>query len=289
MKMSFIGAGKVGTALGIYFKKKGFNIEGYYSRSNISSQKASKLTDSQAFDYIEQLATSDIIWITTNDDVIEEVGKQLAELETITDRHIIAHMSGAHGSSALNTLREKGCSVYSIHPLQAFASPELAVEALEKTVFTIEGSPEQLPIIKSIFDKTGNMNFIINEEGKTLYHAGACILSNYLVTLIDVAFNLFQQAGIERDKILDATMPLIMGTLNNIKIKDTKASLTGPIQRSDYYTIQKHIAEISSKLPEEIEFYQFMGLKTLQMIEDNKSVEQIEILKKVLNGGSLNE
>lgn len=285
MNMAFIGAGKVGIAISIYMKKKGFIIDGYYSKSYNSAQKASRLTDSQAFISLKEVSAADIIWITTNDDAIEEVGKKLADLDCINEGHIIAHMSGVHGSSALDALRQKGCAVYSVHPLQAFADTNIAVEALERTIFTIEGSEKKLFAIKDIFKTTGNQYFIINEEGKTLYHAGACILSNYLVTLVDSALNLFEKAGIKRSKILDATMPLIMGTLDNIQKKDTKAALTGPIQRNDINTLYKHITEIDMRMPAELEFYKDIGLKTVQMIYDEKTKDQIEALNNVFKGG----
>lgn len=289
MKMSFIGAGKVGTAFGIYLKKKGFIVNGYYSKTYRSAQKVSEITSSRCYGQLDQLKDSDIIWITTNDDAIEIVANELANLDWMDDQYIIAHMSGVHGSSVLDVLREKGCSVYSVHPLQAFADPITAVEALENTVFTIEGSKKKLTDIESIFNKTGNQYFIIDEKGKTLYHAGACVLSNYLVTLMDSAFNLFEKAGLERSKILDATLPLILGTLNNINLKDTKEALTGPIQRNDIHTIDQHLSAINEQLPEELDFYKYMGLKTVNMVLKNKSEDQLDALNQVFKGGNTHE
>jgi len=52
MKIGFIGAGKVSTALGKYFYDRGIQISGYYSRSCCSAQNASRLTNSAAPIYI---------------------------------------------------------------------------------------------------------------------------------------------------------------------------------------------------------------------------------------------
>lgn len=290
MRMSFIGAGKVGTSLGLYFKGKGFEISGYYSKTYASALHASELTGSTAFNSLEELSSySDMIWITTNDDSIEGVGGQLAQLKNISEGMIIAHASGAHSSEILLELKQKGCFIYSIHPLQAFAQFETALEELKATVFTIEGDEERLSIIKEIFNKTNNPHFIIQKEGKALYHAGACVLSNYLITLVDVAFKLFQQAGIDRSEIFEATLPLIMGTLKNIQVKDTRDALTGPIQRGDEETIKNHIKAIGEKLPQEKEFYEFMGLKTVEMIQLHKTKEQVETLKQLFEGGIIYE
>lgn len=283
MNMSFIGAGKVGTALGIYLKNNGFKIDGYYSKSFESAQKAAELTNSRAYKSIDEVASSNMIWITTNDDAIEEVGSQLAKLDGIGNEHIVAHMSGVHSSTALKELKIKGCSVYSIHPLQAFADILTAVEALTNTVFTIEGSKERLAEVIDILNQTKNQYFIIDESGKTLYHAGACVLSNYLVTLIDSALHLFEEAGMNRQEIFSASMPLVLSTLDNIQKKDTKAALTGPIQRNDLNTLNKHLIAIEKQCGEELDFYKYMAQKTIEMMIDHKSKEQIEALNNVFN------
>lgn len=286
MKMSFIGAGKVGTSLGLYFKSKGFVINGYYSKTYASALNASQLTESTVFHSLEELSSeSDMIWITTNDDSIDEIGRQLVALKVLSEGTIVAHVSGAHSSEILVDLKQKGCFIYSIHPLQAFAQIDTSLKELQSTVFTIEGDAEKRLVVEEIFKKTNNPHFMIEKEGKALYHAGACVLSNYLITLLDAAFNLFQQSGMERDKIFEATLPLIMGTLKNIEIKDTVNALTGPIQRGDEQTIKNHIKAIGDQLPQEKEFYQFMGLKTIEMVKEHKTKEQVETLKKLFEGG----
>ena len=48
LQIGFIGAGKVGKALGIYCKSHGLPVSGYYSRTVKSAQVAAALTDSRA-------------------------------------------------------------------------------------------------------------------------------------------------------------------------------------------------------------------------------------------------
>lgn len=68
MNISFIGAGKVGTSLGIYLKNNNFNILGYYSHSLLSAKNASTFTTSKAFKTLRETLAADIIFITVNDD-----------------------------------------------------------------------------------------------------------------------------------------------------------------------------------------------------------------------------
>lgn len=287
MRMSFIGAGKVGTALGIYFKNNGFMIEGYYSKSSDSTHRASLLTESKAFKNLDELmATTDFIWITVNDDALEEVDTQLATVEVPLEQlPIIAHTSGAHSSNILKNLKQKGYRVYSIHPLQAFNELSISIETLKSTVFTLEGETKDMEQIFRIFERTHNAYFVINEQSKTLYHAGACVLSNYLVTLMDVGFNLLEQAGLKRDEIFEAFEPLIMGTLGNIKAKDPKQALTGPISRGDVKTLSKHVKALEQHDPSALAFYQSMGLKTISMLEtSHQNIKNEAAMKEILKG-----
>lgn len=280
MKISFVGAGKVGTTLGLFFKENGYHVEGYYSRTFESAKKASELTNTKAYNDLELLVSnSDMIWITTNDDQIERVANQLSKLKNIHEGQIIVHASGAHSSEILNTLKQRGCIVFSVHPLQAFSDTKTALKALKDTTFTIEGDNKKINIITEILDKTNNPYFTIDTSGKALYHAAACILSNYLVTLIDAAYNLFEKSGIERSKIYNATLPLIMGTLGNIKSKDRVEALTGPIKRGDESTIKKHIEAIGRNSPLQEDIYRFMGLKTIEMLEKNNKIQNNDIQK----------
>lgn len=45
--IAFVGAGKVATALGAYFKSKGLEIQGYYSRNHQHAVRAAEITKSQ--------------------------------------------------------------------------------------------------------------------------------------------------------------------------------------------------------------------------------------------------
>lgn len=286
MRMSFIGAGKVGTALGLYLQRSGFHIEGYYSKSESSTQRAAGLTQSKVIKSMAELVvSSDFIWITVNDDGLEEIDEQLAGVEELTKQHIIAHTSGAYPASILKNLKEKGCDIFSIHPLQAFKELEVSVEALKSTTFAIEGKSKGLDQIKGIFEKTHNPYFILEEKAKTLYHVGACMLSNYLVTLMDSGFNLLEQAGLRREEIFSAVEPLIMGTLENIKMKDPRNALTGPLARGDVKTILRHIQAIEQEVPSESVIYQSMGLKTIEMLEaSQETIKNKEAMKEILEG-----
>lgn len=264
----FIGAGKVGTSLGIYFKEAGLDILGYFSKSIESAEKASSLTGSTAYSDLESLINdSDIIWITTPDDAVEVVAEQISQLN-IENKKTFVHASGLLTSDALDSLRKKGHHVCSAHPLLAFNEVLKAVQALKKTHFFIEGEENDLIEIEKIFEKTGNTFHQINKKDKSAYHAGATVLSNYLVTLVHASNQLFELAGINEHELSHATGVLLESVLENLHNKTPKDALTGPIKRGDAETVRKHLEVLEQNLPKLTELYKVLGKETMRMRND---------------------
>lgn len=285
MNIGFIGAGKVGTAFGKYLVNKGFDVEGYYSRSQKSSERAAEFTNSRSYYEASELAgKSDIIFITTNDDEIEGVCNKLVQEGLLRSGQILIHMSGSASSKILESAKKKGCFTYSIHPLQAFADIEKAVKDLHNTVFSIEGDKEKIDVVEKILKTTGNEFFNINSEQKIIYHATACVLSNYFVTLMDYGLSLFEAIGINGKEGYRAMYPLIEGTMKNIHELGTKKALTGPIARGDVNTIKKHLESIGNIANDKLDFYKLIGGMTLSLAKRDKlnNYEKIEELQNIL-------
>ncbi|NLV85599.1 MAG: DUF2520 domain-containing protein [Clostridiales bacterium] len=294
MKIGFIGAGKVGKALGLYFKNHGLKISGYYSKTAKSAQEAAMLASAQKFDNITDLAnSSSIIFITVPDQALEEIDSKALSLineHCIDTENTWLHVSGAHPSDVLAGLKLAGCAVGCIHPLQSFGEAAESADRLEKAWFTIEGTEKAVQAAKTILDKTGGKYSLIKSENKPLYHAGACVVSNFLVTLIESGIRFFEAAGMKREDIIQAIGPLIEATLANIQEKGPIEALTGPIVRGDLNTINLHLQALEARLPSELDYYKSMSLKTVQMLENKRLThEQVEKLKQVLEETSYAE
>lgn len=223
MKIGFIGAGKVGKALGLYFKRHGLQTVGYYSRSPESAEKAARITGTVFFDSIKALASDcDLIFITAPDQALRDIDRQASALlrdRLINRDKIWLHVSGAYPSDCLTGIKSEGSPVGSMHPLQSFADPLTGAQLSEETFFGIEGMPEAVQAMKAILRETGGPYHDISTGQKPLYHAGACMISNYLVTLLESGMRLMEAAGMDRRTLFQAVRPLIDGTLNNIRQK----------------------------------------------------------------------
>jgi predicted short-subunit dehydrogenase-like oxidoreductase (DUF2520 family) len=82
--------------------------------------------------------------------------------------------------------------------------------------------------------------FEIRDDARVLYHAGAAMASNYLVTLYRSAKRLLEAAGAPPE----ALIPLMRRTIEN------GFDLTGPIARGDWATVDAHLAAIHASAPE---------------------------------------
>ena len=91
------------------------------------------------------------------------------------------------------------------------------------------------------------------DEDRAAYHAGAAIASNYLVTLRHAAGSLLEAAGAP-PQALD---PLMLRTIEN------GFELTGPIQRGDWETVERHVEAIRSERPELETLYRVLADATV--------------------------
>ncbi len=285
MKIGFIGAGKVGTSFGSYLTNNKFNVVGYYSRSLSSAQKAANITNSHVYTNLFDLVKDvDIIAITTPDDVIISIVKDLIKCEDLLNNKIVFHMSGAHTSKILTPLENYHVTILSLHPLLSFSDHVNSVKELKNAYLTIEGSGSRFKEIKSTFEQLGNQLIEISSENKVLYHTALTVLSNYLVSVIDLGLEMLIKAGFSENDASQIARPLVIQTLNNIFQSNTKEALTGPISRGDIGTINMHIKKLSNINDEWLKLYKVLGEYTVDIAKKSNKISQdtVKELREVL-------
>jgi predicted short-subunit dehydrogenase-like oxidoreductase (DUF2520 family) len=283
--IGFIGAGQVGTALGIYFHNMGLTVSGYYSKSLESAIKSSKRTHSKAYEHIHELIdSSEYIIITTPDDAICDVVKKLCSIKIDWNDKVICHTSGALSSTLLNPIFQLGATTLSLHPMLSFADIDYAVEILRQTPLTLEGKGTLMSKFKNMLENASLTIHEININQKALYHASACIVSNYLVTLMDIGISSLEQAGFTRKNATQLIAPLATGTLQNVLTKGIKNSLTGPISRGDINTIKTHLDTIVREDKELEQIYRLLGKRTINIAKEQNQLDEYTLirLKEVL-------
>ncbi|MGE5403642.1 MAG: Rossmann-like and DUF2520 domain-containing protein [Candidatus Saccharibacteria bacterium] len=274
-KIGIIGAGVVGTAVGVILSSKGYEITGVCDINPESTKYLAERTGALICRTPQDVArSSEILFITTSDGVIGDIVNAVARAESFAREQLIVHMSGALTSDVLAPAKMFGAFTVSIHPMQSFAGVEQAVQNLPGSVFSIEGDQEAHGLASKLVEDLDGDYFVIDKKDKPLYHAGACVVSNYLVTLIDVGLQLLESTGIPRQKALKAFVPLINGTLSNIEKIGIPKALTGPIARGDILTVLKHLDSMSETAPELKKIYSWLGYYTADVAAAKGTIDQ---------------
>jgi predicted short-subunit dehydrogenase-like oxidoreductase (DUF2520 family) len=160
----------------------------------------------------------------------------------------IAHVSGATPLAALDPHVRR----FGMHPLQTFTRARGA-EQIDGAWAAVTAETEEAQARATWLAETlGLRPFVIADADRGLYHAGAVIASNYLVTLYRAAARLVAAAGAPPA----ALVPLMERTIEN------GFDLTGPIARGDLETVERHLQEIARRTPDLVTMYRALAAAT---------------------------
>ncbi len=276
--IGIVGIGRVGQVVAKSLSKEGYTIIGINDIQEELANDFAQEIGSKVLTLEQLTQDSEIIFITTPDRYIKRIAKEISKFNL--KNKIVIHMSGLLDSLELVDCRKKGAIIMSLHPLQAFVSTQEALVNFPGCYFAFEGDKSGTGVAKELVQRWEGKLMIIRREFKPLYHAAACIASNYLVTLLEDAIRLLEKSGFDRKLALKAVLPLVSGTINNISVKGTIDALTGPIARGDYSTVERHIKEISKTNNDLLSTYRLMGLRTAQHLRETSMLDD-EILEKI--------
>ncbi len=261
LKTGFIGAGTTGTALAVRLSQKGCPVVAVSSRTLSSAQKLAGLVPNCGVCHTAQevAEAAGLVFITTPDDVIARVCSEVQWYEGQS----VVHCSGAHSVDVLEPARRLGAAVGSFHPLQTFADVDQAIENLPGSTFALEAREPLLSTLKELTSLLKGNWVELKPGDKVLYHAAAVIACNYLVTLVKLALDLWQDLGVSSKEATRALLPLLRGTINNIDNIGLPDCLTGPVARGDSGTIERHLSALEARSPSLLTTYKELGLQTI--------------------------
>ncbi|WP_346353689.1 Rossmann-like and DUF2520 domain-containing protein [Azotosporobacter soli] len=257
LTIAVIGAGKVGSALARALQISGCDIAAVFSRrrscaERLAQEVGATVTNCAA----EAAALADVVLLATPDAVIADVAEELRSAGCLREGQSVLHMAGALGGEPLASLAGGPASLGCLHPLQTFAGGE-AKEAFQNVFFAIDGDPEACACAGRLVEMLDGRAFQLPETERSRYHAAACMVSNYLVVLVQWAVRRYGEFGLAEADALPALLPLIRGTVLNLQRVGTEKALTGPISRGDAATVAAHLAVLPDGLEREI--YQVLG------------------------------
>jgi predicted short-subunit dehydrogenase-like oxidoreductase (DUF2520 family) len=182
----------------------------------------------------------DLVLLCVPDSAIREVAR------TVEPGPWVAHVSGATPLTALDPHTRR----FGLHPLQTFTKRRGAEQIDGAWAAVTAEDPDARERAFWLAKLLGLRPFEISDESRVLYHAGAAIASNYLVTLYRAASRLLELAGAPPEALVRRTI-------------DNGFELTGPIARGDWTTVEAHLAAISRNAPELEPMYRALAKVTV--------------------------
>jgi predicted short-subunit dehydrogenase-like oxidoreductase (DUF2520 family) len=281
LKISIIGAGRVGQTIGRLAREAGYEIIDVVCRSQRSATAAARFIGAGNPHSATRvhLSPADLILIATPDDKIGEAVELVMNDASNLSRAVALHTSGAIASDVLDPLAARGLATGSCHPLQTFESPERALELAGRSYFCIEGDPRATRAARRLVSRIGARYFEIPTEMKSLYHAAAVMASGGVVALLSISLELLERcglSGIESKKVL---MPLVEGTVANVRAVGPVRALTGPVRRGDAGTVRRNMKAVAAVSNDWVEIYRQLAARGLTLARrakiNDKSLDEL--------------
>lgn len=285
-KVAIIGAGNVGSILAKAFYRHGYQLVGIASKTIVSAEKLAKQFDVMSTSKVAEITQhADVIVIATPDRYITQVVTEIAQDQGFQNGQMVLHTAGGLSNEVLHLAAGFGAFTGCIHPLQSFANRECNIEFLIDTYFALSGHEQVVKFGEKMVHDFGGKSFILGNEDRPLYHAAACIASNYLVSLLHWAMKSYEGIGLSPKQAREALLPLVQGTINNVQELGPIGALTGPVSRGDSNTIAAHLSVIRGQ--DEQALYIALARHTLGIAIEKGTIDkqQVSVMQKLLNEG----
>ena len=221
-----VGAGRVGAVLAAALQAAGHEISAVAGESDASRTRIETLLPGIHVDKPTAVAKScDVLLLTVPDDMLGNVVTMLSASGAIRPGQFIVHTSGKHGVSVLAPAVELGAHALAMHPAMTFTGTDVDLDRLPGCVYGVTAGPDTVALAETLVADLGGRMIRVEEDKRTLYHAGLAHGANHLVTLVAQAMDLLRESG--SDDPAGTLRPLLTAALEN-SLTYGDAALTGP-------------------------------------------------------------
>ena len=264
--IGIVGAGAVGSALGLALSRAGWPVTAVASRDKGRRERFRSLVPgTRAFAEANALLDEvELVVLAVPDDAIAQVAGGLH----MYGGQAMVHTSGLLGAEVLTAAMAAGTQIGAFHPLVAFADTERAVEALKGATVAIEGDPQLADLLARMAEAIGAVPVRLAPGSKTAYHAAAVLAAGGVVALLDAIAEVGRVAGLDEAGSLAVYGPLIRQTLGNASAIGIRNALTGPMTRGDVGTLEAHLDGLARLAPDALDVYLALARRELALAED---------------------
>ncbi|MBA2254455.1 MAG: DUF2520 domain-containing protein [Chloroflexi bacterium] len=262
-RIGIIGAGRVGTALGVALSRAGWPVVAVASRDVARRANFARLIPA-ARPFSEAPAVldeADLVLLTVPDDAVAAVTAKLR----LYGGQALVHTSGLLPASVLEPALAAGARGGAFHPLVAFADLERAVASLVGATVAVDAEPPLLGVLGEMAEAIGAQPVRIGGGGRAAYHAAAMLAAGGFVGLLHAIAEVGRGAGLDEAGSLAIYAPLIRQSLANAESLGIDAALTGPVVRGDEQTIRAHLDALRRLAPGALRLYRAAAAREVEI------------------------
>lgn len=251
--VGIVGAGAVGSALGVALSRAGWPVGAVASRDPDRRERFRRLVPGvRAFAEANALVDDvELVILAVPDDAVAAVAATMR----LYAGQAMVHTSGLLGAEVLRPAMAAGTQAGGFHPLVAFADLERAVAALRGATVAIEGDDDLAAHLAEMAEAIGGVPVRLAPGSKAAYHAAAVLAAGGVTALLDTIREVAAPLGLDEAGALAVYLPLVEQTLANARGLGTDAALTGPATRGDAGTVRAHIEALAAGAPGSLEVY----------------------------------
>jgi len=278
-----IGPGKVGSSLFLALRQKS-SYRVYLAGFKPLVSRFARYIPQDG--YIElglknRLQHVDALIFTVPDDAIKPAAEAVRPLCSTCS--ITVHTSGALDSSQLDVLKSTGVQTGSWHPLQTFTKRFLDQSFWQGITTTFEGDKEAELFIGDLCRHLGCRLIHIDRRQKPALHIASVFCANFLPALLSAGLSILKEEGFTPEQGKSLLLPLMRKSLKNMEENPFEKALSGPLQRADIGTLQRHTEFLLQKnMPQLTEIYRLLSklLAGDKQLDINDRERVIQWLKK---------
>jgi predicted short-subunit dehydrogenase-like oxidoreductase (DUF2520 family) len=252
LAVGVIGAGRVGSALGVALARAGHRVVAASGVSDASRERAAERLGVVTSRPEDVVARSDLVLLTVPDDALPDLVAGLVGTGADLRGKLVAHTSGAYGLAVLNPAIKAGALPLALHPVMTFTGRDDDLRRLTGISYGVTAPDPLRPVAEALVIEMEGEPVWIEDENRPLYHAALAAAANHMVTLVAESSELLRKVGVDQPGRMLG--PLLGAALENV-LRLGIAGLTGPVVRGDAATVRKHVDALILAAPEAADAY----------------------------------
>jgi predicted short-subunit dehydrogenase-like oxidoreductase (DUF2520 family) len=283
---SIVGAGRLGTSLAAALARRGWQLEVIVDREARAARESRRILGQGRTSTALAAAAKarGAVIIAVPDGAVGRVASALARSDASWTGRNVFHTSGLLPSAILAPLAGRGARVASLHPVQAFPRKDMPASIFEGITWGLEGDAAAVTAAEKIVRALRGNVLLLSAKDKPAYHAACALASNALIALEWTAARVLGRAGVPEEDAFGTLLPLVQGTLQNVKSFGLKKAVTGPVLRGDVATVKKHLEALRGDAGAR-RVYAVLGRQLLRLATmKDLPAGRVRALKRLLEG-----